>query len=210
MEEFYGLKKNGSFEVVIEKSRFITTCAAVRTEEEAKEFVAGVKKKYPDATHNCYAFVTNDGGYSKFSDDGEPGGTAGAPMMNALKSFCLVNAAVVVTRYFGGVKLGTGGLVRAYGGCVSSALESLGRVKFVLSVFVTLTLDYDEYSKFSAFASAVKAKPVSIDYSDCVKISLSVKKSAYKSFITLFNDFYNGKAKLKETGEGFYPEEEES
>lgn len=207
MEEFFTLKKDGSYEVVIEKSRFIATCSVVKTEAEAKEFVLRVRKKYPDATHNCYAFVTDDGGYSKFSDDGEPGGTAGSPMMNVLKSLSLVNVAVVVTRYFGGVKLGTGGLVRAYGGCVSSAVESLGRIRLVLSVFAELTLDYDEFSKFSSFSASRKIKPVSIEYSDCVKVSVAVKKSAYNAFIGDFYDFYNGKARVRETGEGFYPEE---
>ena len=99
-------------EITVERSRFLAVAAGVTDEKQAAEFVAGVAKRFYDATHNCYAFSA--GGAKRFSDDGEPSGTAGKPILNVIEQKKLVNTAVVVTRYFGGVKLGAGGLVRAY------------------------------------------------------------------------------------------------
>ena len=112
-------------EKVIEKSRFITTSRHVESEEEARAFISEINARFSDATHNCYAYIPDITGNSpRFSDDGEPQGTAGIPMLEVIKNKKLVQTAVVVTRYFGGVKLGAGGLVRAYAGCVADNLES--------------------------------------------------------------------------------------
>ena len=114
----------------IEKSEFITTSRHVWGEDQAREFVSEVKANYPDATHNCYAFVADNlGNFLRFSDDGEPQGTAGMPILEVLKTNCLYETAIVVTRYFGGIKLGAGGLVRAYSG---SAAENIAVAKKVM------------------------------------------------------------------------------
>ncbi|MDE7084622.1 MAG: YigZ family protein, partial [Clostridia bacterium] len=106
-------------EKIIEKSRFITVSRHICGDDEAKAFVAEISKKHADATHNCYAYVCDKlGNILRFSDDGEPQGTAGMPMLEVLRANGLCETAVVVTRYFGGIKLGAGGLVRAYSGCV--------------------------------------------------------------------------------------------
>lgn len=206
MDEYLTLKKDGSREVVIERSRFITTAKRVESEEEAKSFVAEMKKKYGDATHNCYAYVTELGGYSRYSDDGEPSGTAGAPILSAINALALYNVAVVVTRYFGGIKLGTGGLSRAYGGCASSCLGELGVEKKVLAVLCEATLGYEEYKGFPRFALSNGLIDVGSEFSENVKVSFAIKKSAYKAFIDSFNDFVKGRIELKELGEEFVTE----
>ena len=118
-------------EKVIERSRFITTSAHAEGEEEARAFVARVSAKYKDATHNCYAYIADSvGNFPRFSDDGEPSGTAGMPMLEVIKNKKLFCTAVVVTRYFGGIKLGAGGLVRAYSGSVAQNLDSAQKVSY--------------------------------------------------------------------------------
>ncbi|MDR0284588.1 MAG: IMPACT family protein [Propionibacteriaceae bacterium] len=118
-------------ETIIKRSRFITDLARTDTEADARTFIASVRSAYPDARHHCTAYVLDDDGQrlARSSDDGEPAGTAGIPMLNALTGAGLTNTAAVVTRYFGGVKLGAGGLARAYGGCVASATAAVPRVR---------------------------------------------------------------------------------
>ena len=114
MEGYLSLVGGNITQKVIEKSKFITTSRHVEGEEEARAFISSVAEKYKDATHNCYAYIADSlGNFPRFSDDGEPQGTAGMPMLEAIKNSGLYETAVVVTRYFGGIKLGAGGLVRA-------------------------------------------------------------------------------------------------
>src|SRR5699024_745979 len=115
LTKYYTIKQAGSHEILIQKSRFIGYVERVTTEEEAQSFIQKIKKKHHDATHNCSAYIIGDRDQiQKANDDGEPGGTAGIPMLEVLKRMSLKNCAVVVTRYFGGIKLGAGGLIRAY------------------------------------------------------------------------------------------------
>lgn len=127
-------------EIVIEKSRFICTLKKVSTEEEAQEFIKAVKKEFWDATHNCSAYVVDELA-QRSSDDGEPSGTAGIPMLEVLKKNGLVGTAAVVTRYFGGIKLGAGGLVRAYSGSVAGALKECGLAEKVLMSTFSFSVD---------------------------------------------------------------------
>ena len=115
-------------EVEINRSRFITWIGRTDNESEARGFIAEAKSTYPDARHHCTAFIVDDGRTAHSSDDGEPSGTAGTPMLNALMQADAMNVTAVVTRYFGGIKLGAGGLARAYGGCVTSTIASMPRV----------------------------------------------------------------------------------
>jgi len=124
----YTLAGNGRREKVINKSRFICTLRKVASEDEAQNFIKEMKKKYWDATHNCSAYII-DSAHMRSNDDGEPSGTAGVPMLEVLKQQSLVGVAVVVTRYFGGIKLGAGGLVRAYSSSVADALNAVGLAK---------------------------------------------------------------------------------
>ncbi len=128
--DIFTIQKNVENEIVIEKSRFICTLCKVSSEQEAGEFIRIVKKRYWDATHNCSAYLV-DGMAQRSSDDGEPSGTAGIPMLEVLRKAGVQGVAAVVTRYFGGVKLGAGGLVRAYTNSVSQALAKAGRARRV-------------------------------------------------------------------------------
>jgi len=119
---------HGETEVEINRSRFITWIGRTDDEAEARQLVAEARAAYPDARHHCTAFIVDNGRTAHSSDDGEPAGTAGMPMLNALMQADVVNITAVVTRYFGGIKLGAGGLTRAYGGCVTSAIASIPRV----------------------------------------------------------------------------------
>ncbi|MDE7453444.1 MAG: YigZ family protein, partial [Clostridia bacterium] len=143
LEKYLSLSGETQTEKIIEKSRFITASKHVCGEEEAKAFIEKIRADYPDATHNCYAYICDNlGNFLRFSDDGEPQGTAGMPMLEVLKSNKLFEVAVVVTRYFGGIKLGAGGLVRAYSGCVAENLNKAQKVSFEPCVESNYSVDY--------------------------------------------------------------------
>ena len=148
MSKFY-LTVDGVTEntVEIKRSKFIATLSHVESGEDAEAFVRAVRKRYPDATHNCYAYIADElGNETRFSDDGEPGGTAGQPMLEVLKKRGVVKAAVVVTRYFGGIKLGAGGLVAAYTDSVSEVLDAVGIRRMTECAEVTVECDYSDHS----------------------------------------------------------------
>lgn len=148
MSKFY-LTVDGVTEntVEIKRSKFIATLSHVESGEDAEAFVRAVRKRYPDATHNCYAYIADElGNETRFSDDGEPGGTAGQPMLEVLKKRGVVKAAVVVTRYFGGIKLGAGGLVTAYTDSVSEVLDAAGIRRMTECAEVTVECDYSDHS----------------------------------------------------------------
>ena len=154
-------------EKVIERSRFIATCAHVESEEAARAFLARVRTEFPDATHHCYAFVADTlGNLMRFSDDGEPQGTAGMPILDALRGKKLYQTAVVVTRYFGGVKLGAGGLVRAYSGAASECLDGAEKRFFEPCARYMLTLGYELSDAVRKYISANGWMLADAQYSD--------------------------------------------
>ncbi|SFX23281.1 uncharacterized protein, YigZ family [Thermoactinomyces sp. DSM 45891] len=140
------IARYGETEIIIQKSRFICQATPVKTEEEAQKFIADISKKYWDASHNCSAYLVTDL-IQKASDDGEPSGTAGKPMLEVLHSKKVQYTAVVITRYFGGIKLGAGGLVRAYSQGTSAALEAAGIVQPVLHQSINISFDYTHIGK---------------------------------------------------------------
>ena len=140
MKEYTTIQGDNTVEIVIEKSRFIATAIHVDSVEEAQEFVASKRKKYFDATHNCYGYLIGD--KAKFSDDGEPQGTAGMPIYECIKNSKIDHVCVVVTRYFGGIKLGAGGLVRAYSGSCAEALKSATKVHMTDCTIAEVVVDY--------------------------------------------------------------------
>ncbi|MDE6374090.1 MAG: YigZ family protein, partial [Clostridia bacterium] len=144
-EKYLSLGGETITQKVIEKSKFITVSRRVCGEEEAKAFIAEISKKHADATHNCYAYICDRlGNNLRFSDDGEPQGTAGMPMLEVLRSNRLCETAVVVTRYFGGIKLGAGGLVRAYSGCVAENIATAQKVTYENCAESLYVVDYSE------------------------------------------------------------------
>ena len=164
-------------EIVIQRSRFICTLKRIDGFDDALSFVKNVKKKYSDATHNCYAFISNaQGTEQRFSDDGEPHGTAGQPMLEVLKKKGIFMTAAVVTRYFGGVKLGAGGLVSAYTRAVAETVENAKIVKNVVGVSLEIKCEYEMYN---ALLQALKDKvfaTLSTDFADNVKMTIAVPK----------------------------------
>ena len=149
------IKEDFTAEEEIKKSRFICHLKRVYTEEEARAFISEIKKEHHKANHNCSAFTLGDRQeIQRSSDDGEPSGTAGVPMLEILKKREITNVCAVVTRYFGGTKLGAGGLIRAYAGSVGHALDQVGLVKFVTQEQLILTLDYGNYDGLQRFLSA--------------------------------------------------------
>lgn len=142
----YTISKDYRKEILIEKSRFICTLKKVSSETEAQEFIKAVKKEFWDATHNCSAYIVDDLA-QRSSDDGEPSGTAGIPMLEVLRKNQLVGTAAVVTRYFGGIKLGVGGLVRAYSGSVAGAVKECGLAQRVLMSRFSFTYDVNSVGR---------------------------------------------------------------
>src|SRR5699024_5844792 len=143
LTQYFTVKKRGSVEINIQKSRFIGYVKRVETEEDAQKFIQEIKKKHHDATHNCSAYMIGEHDQiQKANDDGEPSGTGGIPMLEVLKKQGLKDTAVVVTRYFGGIKLGAGGLIRAYGNTTSQAIQATGIVRRQLMQGFSITVDY--------------------------------------------------------------------
>ena len=161
---------------IIEKSRFITTSKHVESEEEAKEFIAGVSAKYSDATHNCYAYICDSlGNNLRFSDDGEPQGTAGMPMLEVLKNNRLCETAVVVTRYFGGIKLGTSGLIAAYRQAARLALEEAGRLECHAMETVEFSFPYIAMNGVMKAVKTSGAQITSQTFDNLCSMTLSIR-----------------------------------
>ena len=159
--DYKTLRQSAHDEFIVNKSRFIGYAAPCQTEEEALAFLRQIREKHKDATHNCYAYVIGENaGIMRYSDDGEPGGTAGLPMMEVLKSRGVVNCCVVVTRYFGGVLLGAGGLVRAYTKGCAIALNAAQVVRMILSRRLLWDVPYPLWDRVS---HALKALPVMVE-----------------------------------------------
>ncbi len=203
MLSYKSVDKETEVSVSIEKSKFITYVAPCQTEEEAKAFVAKIRKMHAQATHNCYAYVTNFGEYARFSDDGEPQGTAGLPILDVINKNELLNVAIVVTRYFGGIKLGAGGLTRAYSSCASNGVKASKILLWESCKIVEILFSYDEFTLFPKLKNLEGVKVLSTVYENVVKIELAVKKSAYSAFNDSFCNLFLGKKTFLEKGEEF-------
>ena len=189
-------------EKIIEKSRFITYCAHVESEEEAREFIAEIRKMHTLATHVCFAFVADKvGNLQRFSDDGEPQGTAGVPMLEVLKAKKLFETAVAVVRYFGGVKLGAGGLVRAYSSSVAECLDEADiRVLQVCKEY-RISVDYTGIDGVQKYLSTHTCSLLSTDYTDKVTFTVAVKKVDGEAFEKDLVDYMQGRVKIEHGAE---------
>lgn len=148
-DKYKTIKEYSSDEFVEKRSRFIGYAKPVKTEDEAQEFINKIKKEHWDARHNCYAYVLRNGGVKRYSDDGEPQGTAGVPMLDVLTKNEIEDAVVVVTRYFGGILLGTGGLVRAYSQGAKIALDAAGIITMSVCSDCVINCSYNQYGKLN-------------------------------------------------------------
>ncbi len=190
------IKNQADAEMVEKRSRFIATVKPVKSEEEALEFLASLRQKYWDAKHNVYAYIIRENNIQRYSDDGEPAGTAGVPVLDYLKKQDLHDLIVVVTRYFGGILLGTGGLVRAYSKSAKLGVEAAGMLEMLRCTSVTVECDYtllgiiqNEISKFDLIKEE-------IIYTDKVKIPLYIPSENTEAFIKKITSATNASAKI--------------
>ncbi len=206
MEAYKTLLKEGNAEFVINKSRFIGYGCPCETEEEALEFIRRIQKMHRDATHNCYAYVIGkNSGIMRYSDDGEPGGTAGMPILDVIRRRGVVNCAVVVTRYFGGVLLGAGGLVRAYAQGSKTALDASGVITMTFSDRYLVEVDYSTWQRLDHF---LKGAPVLVEqtsFETSVVTTLLLRSSDRDAVLEGISRLSDGKAECLYEESVYYP-----
>ncbi|PFG14828.1 YigZ family protein [Bacillus sp. es.036] len=206
LNSYYTVKVEGENEIVIQKSRFIAHVKRTPTEEEAQAFIQSIKKRHASATHNCSAYLIGEQDLiQKANDDGEPSGTAGVPMLEVLKKRKLKDTTVVVTRYFGGIKLGAGGLIRAYGQSVSEGLNATGIVERKLMTKITTQIDYTLLGKVENEIRSSNYLLDEIAYLENVQVRTLVESGMEESFTEWMTDISNGQATIT-TGEQLYKE----
>ncbi|MGG4547966.1 YigZ family protein [Rossellomorea marisflavi] len=199
LHKYYTVKGPGENEIVIERSRFIAHVARVETEEDAQAFIADIKKKHWDATHNCSAYMIGENNLiQKANDDGEPSGTAGVPMLEVLKKRDLKDTVVVVTRYFGGIKLGAGGLIRAYGKSTSEGLNATGVVERKLMRIMKTKIDYTWLGKVENEVRSSHYQLKEIHYLDAVEVEVYVEEAAKDDFTSWMTELTNGQGEISE------------
>ncbi|WP_164218324.1 YigZ family protein [Virgibacillus sp. YIM 98842] len=204
LQSYYTVKKEGMDEIIIQKSRFIGYVRRVETEEAAQHFIQEIKKKHADATHNCSAYMIGENDQiQKANDDGEPSGTAGVPMLEVLKKQKLKDTAVVVTRYFGGIKLGAGGLIRAYGNTTSQAIKTTGVVKRQLMQGFSITVDYTLLGKLENELRKSEYILETINYMDKVECIVYVESGKEKEFQVWITNLTSDQAEVKQTAKKY-------
>lgn len=204
-EQYRMLSKGAQAELVEKKSRFIATIRPVSSEEEAVAFIEEMKKKYYDARHNCSAFVIGSKGeLTRSSDDGEPSGTAGRPMLEVLTGSGIRNIAAVVTRYFGGVLLGTGGLVRAYSGAVKMALEQCETIMRRYGVQMLIKTDYNGVGKIQYLLGSKDVVIQDSVYAEDVQMTVMVPIEEYDRLCKELVEATNGRVGLEEVEKLYY------
>ena len=202
MKKFITIKENSYDEFVKKKSTFITHLVRVTNEEEAREFIQKMKKKHYDATHVCSCYVVGDNNeITRANDDGEPSGTAGAPMLDVLVKNEIKNVCATVIRYFGGTKLGTGGLVRAYGGGVINALKNATLVERKDALEIRLELDYSLNGKIEYEIEKTNFIVNNLEYTDKIIYTIYVMEEDYDSFQSWIANLTNGQFKILSTHE---------
>lgn len=206
LDQYKTLAGYGEDEIVIERSRFIGYAQRVTTEAEASAFIAMIKKKHWDATHNCSAFVLGENDQvQRSSDDGEPSGTAGKPILECIKKNGLKDTVVVVTRYFGGIKLGAGGLVRAYTAGTVVGLKAAGIVAHQLHREITVTVDYPWWGKVENELRLLNTRVADTVFTDKVSVLAHIPTGEEHAFMERMTDMTNGQAVLLQ-GEKLYIE----
>ena len=199
--EFRTIKEDGQVREEIKKSRFICHAKRVYSEEEARDFIAAIKKEHYKATHNCSAFIVGERSEIKrTSDDGEPSGTAGVPMLGVLENHNLTNVCVVVTRYFGGIKLGAGGLIRAYAGSVALAVKEIGIIEIKEQAGIAIQMSYAQYQEYGNFLKEHNLMELETTFTDQIDTMIYVNKEEKESIKSALVEFFNGKVTLTDQG----------
>ena len=195
------IKEDGQVQEEIKKSRFICHAKRVYSEEEARAFITAIKKEHYNATHNCSAFIIGERSEIKrTSDDGEPSGTAGVPMLGVLENHNLTNVCVVVTRYFGGIKLGAGGLIRAYAGSVALAVKEIGIVEIKEQAGIQIQMSYAQYQEYGNFLKEHNLMELETNFTDQVETIIFVDKEDKEDIKSSLIEFFNGKVTLTDQG----------
>ncbi|MFG2562122.1 YigZ family protein [Streptomyces sp. NPDC048496] len=203
-EQYRTVARAGVHETEINRSRFICALAPAATEQEAQDFVARIRREHPTATHNCFAYVIGaDASVQKASDDGEPGGTAGVPMLQMLMRREMRYVVAVVTRYYGGVKLGAGGLIRAYGGAVGEALDELGTITRQRFRLATVTVDHQRAGRLQNDLRATGRAVREVRYEEAVIIEIGLPDADVEDFRRWLADTTAGEALLELGGEAY-------
>ncbi|MGX6962200.1 YigZ family protein [Vagococcus xieshaowenii] len=191
------IKEDGIHEIDIKKSRFITQLVRIESEEQAREIIQQTKKEHWKANHNCSAYVLgNKQEIQRSSDDGEPSGTAGVPMLEVLKKQDIINTLTIVTRYFGGTKLGAGGLIRAYSSAVSEAVLAIGLVKGTLRQEIMLTIDYSQHSTLEYFLTQHQYAISETTFTEKVTVHVMVNETEVTTFEEAVTNLLNGQIQL--------------
>ena len=187
---FKTIDKNVEAEIVEKKSKFIANVFYVESVQEAEELIKKVKKQHNEARHNCFAFsvFTREGVVDRFSDDGEPSGTAGSPMLNIITSKRITNVLVVVTRYFGGILLGTGGLVRAYTGAFEEALEKVNIIEKELGVMAKFVVTYSDLEKLKYYLKQNDIDIINNDFNENVEVYVDITENKLEDLNNRLND----------------------
>ncbi len=203
MKEYKTVEFENSDDFVEKKSRFIGYVKPVKTSDEALEFINKIKSKHWDATHNVYAYVLKENNIQRYSDDGEPSGTAGVPVLDVILKNGLVDVCVVVTRYFGGILLGAGGLVRAYSHGSKIALESGNIITMAQCKILSVKVDYSFYERTNILLSEFNANIEETLFEESVKMTFSLKEDKVMLLSERLTELSNGKYVLSEVGEKF-------
>ncbi|TYS13098.1 YigZ family protein [Rossellomorea vietnamensis] len=199
LQKYLTVKEAGQHEINIERSRFIAHIKRAESEEEAHEFINTIKKEHWNANHNCSAYMIGEHNLiQKANDDGEPSGTAGVPMLEVLKKRNLKDTVVVVTRYFGGIKLGAGGLIRAYGKSVSEGLNAVGIVERTLMRVMKTKIEYTLLGKVENEVRSSKFPLKEIHYLDTVEIETYVEEDKKEEFVEWMTELTNGQGIITE------------
>ena len=203
MKEYKTVEFENSDAFVEKKSKFIGYVKPVKSQEEAVSFINSIKSKHWDATHNVYAYVLKENNIQRYSDDGEPSGTAGVPVLDVILKNNLVDVCVVVTRYFGGTLLGAGGLVRAYSHGSKIAVEAGNMITMAPCKVLTVSVEYSFYERLNILLSDFDANVENTEFSDTVLITFSLKQERVTELQNKLTDLSNGMYQLNEIGEKF-------
>ena len=204
MEEFYMVDGPAQGEIVEKKSRFIANVFPVDSEEQALEIVEKTKKQYWDARHNCFAFVIGKNNeVQRFSDDGEPQGTAGKPILEVLTKGNIHNTLIIVTRYFGGTLLGAGGLIRAYSHASKIAIDAGHIITMAPCKVISVSVDYSFYDRLNILLNEFSANIENSEFTDSVTVIFSIRENTVSLLQDKLTQLSNGKYLLKEIGEKF-------
>lgn len=204
IDSYITVSRRAAHEMVIRKSRFIGFVSPAETEIQALSFLRMLKEEHRNATHHCYAYIIGENnGIMRYSDDGEPGGTAGLPIMEVLKNRKVVNCCVVVVRYFGGVLLGTGGLARAYSQSCQLALDDAGLARMELTAAETCRLPYACWDRFRYAAEKLPVKIENVSYGESVCFLLLVRSKDRDTCLAALAEALGRKLNASPEGESF-------